>query len=766
MAKSLEEHLYRSALTKDEYMDMNTLKTRLRTIAQNLEMHRSTSSNSIGQNSEGSQPPSSHMGMSQSPVQGNNSVVSSSSGGVAGQQNAGWPVSQPGQMQQQSNFSQRMENDGGMGLQNSMVSQGRSSFVSVNQGQIADQQQQLSAWNQPQQQSGMTMNAPQPMGNMMQQNAFQSMGVPQQLQQQSNQGMGSNVVSLQLGQSVGMAQGQGDQSGSWNIGQLEQQSSGSSGNADFATIDQKKKVILQQQQRLLLLRHASKCTAGQSCLTRFCAQMVVLWRHMKTCRDKNCRTSHCLSSRCVLNHYRICKSNGKTATCEVCGPVMAKIKQLERDDGTSDPLTREQDPSLGVSTSQPSMMMPAAAEGITAIDGHMGPGQVDQSQQQQSQLQQLQNQHVKLQQRLESLQQLQKQQNQLLEQQRRLQEQARSIKDPNSQEAQQLQQQQMLLSQLQSRCQQQQLLLQHELQEQSGATMEQQMMQVQLGATIAAPHVQLGASSAAPHVQQPAVQMSQSALGIPARGGVPEPQVEAPKKRRQKSDGKIAVKGRRGSGQGKGLIQLAAAQGETKPTMKRNSVTSPKDRASKKSKGGVSPIIGPLDNTGAGPGSSVSSMADTSLIVSMSKVDIARHLESLNKRVWLSSRTVSHKCLPVVQELIEDQFGWVFNDPVDPVALGLPDYFDVVKNPMHLELVKKKLENAIYSDMDTVEREVKLVFENAILYNGENSEVGDLALTMLSKFDKLYRAVVQGKCDSEISSIASFDDCKQLTKIP
>ena len=46
MAKSLEEHLYRSAVTKEEYMDQNTLRDRLQSIAQNLESHQSNNMNS------------------------------------------------------------------------------------------------------------------------------------------------------------------------------------------------------------------------------------------------------------------------------------------------------------------------------------------------------------------------------------------------------------------------------------------------------------------------------------------------------------------------------------------------------------------------------------------------------------------------------------------------------------------------------------------------------------------------------------------------
>ena len=135
---------------------------------------------------------------------------------------------------------------------------------------------------------------------------------------------------------------------------------------------------------------------------------------------------------------------------------------------------------------------------------------------------------------------------------------------------------------------------------------------------------------------------------------------------------------------------------------------------------------------------------NSSLSSSMPKGDVEQHLLLLHKGLHLTSRTITHKCLPIVQQLIDDPFGWVFRDAVDPVVFGLPDYFEVVKNPMHLLLVKKKLENAVYTDMASFERDVKLVFENAILYNGEDSEVGQLANTMMGVFEKEYKKVCEG----------------------
>jgi hypothetical protein len=446
---------------------------------------------------------------------------------------------------------------------------------------------------------------------------------------------------------------------------------------------------------------------------------------MKGCRNKNCETSHCRSSRCVLNHYRICKSQGKTATCEVCGPVMAKIKRQERDFGGVDPLAKEQDmnsqeqmPEIGMS-----------------------------NQNEQFELQQLQAQQLKLQGQLDSLKQLQKQQEQLLEQQRRLQEQAQHIEDPASQQAQQVQQQQMLLQQLQKRCHQQQLLLQQALQipptggDEADFT-QGGMNQLQQGQNVA----------------------TVTAAAAPSSSGVSTGRTTLPKKRKNAAaEGKgkraVASKGKRSVGKqgkvlsppskGKGVVKI---EGSASPAKKRStSQSTPKERAQKKAKPvsveSALKVAGEKGSLEKDDGSSIvqaDSPQNLSLVSGMTRDAIEKHLESLNKQIRLSSRTVTHKCLPVIQELIDDQFGWVFHDAVDPVALGLPDYFDVVKTPMHLELVKKKLDNAVYSDMSTFAREAKLVFENAILYNGETSEVGALAQSMLVKFDKVFNALVQG----------------------
>jgi E1A/CREB-binding protein len=84
----------------------------------------------------------------------------------------------------------------------------------------------------------------------------------------------------------------------------------------------------------------------------------------------------------------------------------------------------------------------------------------------------------------------------------------------------------------------------------------------------------------------------------------------------------------------------------------------------------------------------------------------------------------------------------VFNCPVDPVELGLPDYFDIIKKPMDLGSVQKRLENGAYHAIEDFEADVKLTFENAMTYNENGSVVYDMARELLNKFSSDYKKLL------------------------
>lgn len=451
---------------------------------------------------------------------------------------------------------------------------------------------------------------------------------------------------------------------------------------------QKRHVIKQQQQRLLLLRHASKCKAGPSCKTKHCGQMVKLWQHMKKCRDKNCKTPHCLSSRCVLNHYRMCKNANTTSTCEVCAPVMqlVKVQQLSEEGG---------DESVKNQADSAAKMPPNPAV----------PGEDSQKRRQ---LEELEAKQQKLQQQQMLLEQVKQQQAQLLEQQEQLREQLQHVQ-PHTQQAAQLQQQGGLLDQLQNLFQQQQLLLQQEVSEAmeflEGASQSDQKLLSSAGRLKSSRGRGAGKGK---HLK--AMEAVESEQGMDGSvGGMDDPMPVSRKRPFNRDTVETETEGVEGSRSSK--MQRLEQNPDSHPKVVEQ---------------------GDPDHT-------------TSLIQSMPIAAVERHLASLNDRLHVTPQTISQRCLPIVRKLIDDKFGWVFRDPVDPVALSLPDYYDIVKNPMHLSLAEEKLRRAEYPDIVSFANDIRLVFNNAILYNGDDSEVGEMAAIMLRHFEKDLKAVQKGE---------------------
>ena len=82
-----------------------------------------------------------------------------------------------------------------------------------------------------------------------------------------------------------------------------------------------------------------------------------------------------------------------------------------------------------------------------------------------------------------------------------------------------------------------------------------------------------------------------------------------------------------------------------------------------------------------------------------------------------------------------------FMEPVDPVALGLPDYFDVVSTPMDLGTVRKRLAAGAYNGAEGFLGDVALVFDNAMAYNPDGSRVHRQAKELQARLAQLCEAL-------------------------
>lgn len=93
---------------------------------------------------------------------------------------------------------------------------------------------------------------------------------------------------------------------------------------------------------------------------------------------------------------------------------------------------------------------------------------------------------------------------------------------------------------------------------------------------------------------------------------------------------------------------------------------------------------------------------------------------------------------------------FVFLEPVDPVALGIPTYFEVIprRDARDLRTIRTKLENDKYDSVETFETDLDLMVDNALHFNGGDSEVGKVSYMVRVKYKDMLsglRSSVSGK---------------------
>lgn len=77
---------------------------------------------------------------------------------------------------------------------------------------------------------------------------------------------------------------------------------------------------------------------------------------------------------------------------------------------------------------------------------------------------------------------------------------------------------------------------------------------------------------------------------------------------------------------------------------------------------------------------------------------------------------------------------YYFLEPVDPVKFNIMDYFDIVTQPMDLSTVKKKMQHNCYANPEQFIADMELIWNNSILYNGENHVVSGCAKELRDAF--------------------------------
>ncbi|CAH9099195.1 unnamed protein product [Cuscuta epithymum] len=105
------------------------------------------------------------------------------------------------------------------------------------------------------------------------------------------------------------------------------------------------------------------------------------------------------------------------------------------------------------------------------------------------------------------------------------------------------------------------------------------------------------------------------------------------------------------------------------------------------------------------------------------------------------SNQVYKNCCALLERLMKHKHGWVFNQPVDTVGLGLHDYYDIIKQPMDLGTVKSRLDSNWYKSPREFAEDVRLTFRNAMTYNPKGQDVHVMAEQLLQIFDNKWAPI-------------------------
>uniref|UniRef100_A0A3P9JQG6 Bromodomain-containing protein 2 n=1 Tax=Oryzias latipes TaxID=8090 RepID=A0A3P9JQG6_ORYLA len=95
-------------------------------------------------------------------------------------------------------------------------------------------------------------------------------------------------------------------------------------------------------------------------------------------------------------------------------------------------------------------------------------------------------------------------------------------------------------------------------------------------------------------------------------------------------------------------------------------------------------------------------------------------------------------CSGVLKELLSKKhaaYAWPFYKPVDAVSLGLHDYHEIIKFPMDLSTIKRKMDGREYREAQQFSADVRLMFSNCYKYNPPDHDVVAMARKLQDVFE-------------------------------
>ena len=117
----------------------------------------------------------------------------------------------------------------------------------------------------------------------------------------------------------------------------------------------------------------------------------------------------------------------------------------------------------------------------------------------------------------------------------------------------------------------------------------------------------------------------------------------------------------------------------------------------------------------------------------------------------------------LIKAMWKHTHAWPFHGPVDTVKLNLPDYFEIIKKPMDMGCIKKRLENNFYWCAEEAIADFNQMFTNCYIYNKPGEDI----VIMAKSLEKFFLGKVRTLPDEEyvIDSEGVRKHAKPKTKV-
>ncbi|KAG0178794.1 hypothetical protein DFQ28_004301 [Apophysomyces sp. BC1034] len=122
------------------------------------------------------------------------------------------------------------------------------------------------------------------------------------------------------------------------------------------------------------------------------------------------------------------------------------------------------------------------------------------------------------------------------------------------------------------------------------------------------------------------------------------------------------------------------------------------------------------------------------------------------------------RCEGAIKEMKKPKYrrlNWPFERPVDPIAWGATDYYDIVKKPMDMSTFEKKLYDYEYAQEDEFEADVRLMFHNCYLYNPSDHPVYDVARQFEQVFLTYWEKAHAKVSDTKVKKLQNLERQKK-----